>query len=317
MNMEKTDAQQRNEDEVRRIMRERGFETALESKPKKKRRDFDFSIIGKVLAAIVVIGGLSFGVFALINAPKNDEVVKDTSGNEDTPQNADYAGLAVCLNAAYTDVEAGDPQFYPKLIASYKAQLDCHNQYPTPDNESEISDIKQRLGNVEIAAKDAGVSQTDIDSAYSSISSNLQKRLSEIDAEAAANDAETERKLRQYDEESAARNAEYEKQAAERATKETACANFTSQYPNVESYRNSKGNLTELWNNYQTAKSEYEQWVHIAYNPNANYSNTTNDANEKTLNMKKSAMDSAYSAYQSAYNSLTQQYNTEYRAACL
>lgn len=170
MNMEKTDAQQRNEDEVRRIMRERGFETALESKPKKKRRDFDFSIIGKVLAAIVVISGLSFGVFALIKAPKNDEVVKDTSDNEDTPQNADYAGLAVCLNAAYTDIEAGDPQFYPKLIASYKAQLDCHNQYPTPDNESEISDIKQRLSNVEIAAKDAGVSQADIESAYSSIS---------------------------------------------------------------------------------------------------------------------------------------------------
>ncbi|MBQ8985293.1 hypothetical protein IJ076_01910 [Candidatus Saccharibacteria bacterium] len=168
--MEKTDAQQRNEDEVRRIMRERGFETALESKPKKKRRDFDFSIIGKVLAAIVVISGLSFGVFALIKAPKNDEVVKDTSDNEDTPQNADYAGLAVCLNAAYTDIEAGDPQFYPKLIASYKAQLDCHNQYPTPDNESEISDIKQRLSNVEIAAKDAGVSQADIESAYSSIS---------------------------------------------------------------------------------------------------------------------------------------------------
>ena len=170
MNMEKTDAQQRNEDEVRRIMRERGFETALESKPKKKRRDFDFSIIGKVLAAIVVISGLSFGVFALIKAPKNDEVVKDTSDNEDTPQNVDYAGLAVCLNAAYTDIEAGDPQFYPKLIASYKAQLDCHNQYPTPDNESEISDIKQRLSNVEIAAKDAGVSQADIESAYSSIS---------------------------------------------------------------------------------------------------------------------------------------------------
>ena len=170
MNMEKTDAQQRNEDEVRRIMRERGFETASESKPKKKRRDFDFSIIGKVLGAIVVISGLSFGVFALISAPKNDEVVKDTSDNEDTPQNADYAGLAVCLNAAYTDVEAGDPQFYPKLIASYKAQLDCHSQYPTPDNESEISDIKQRLSNVEIAAKDAGVSQADIESAYSSIS---------------------------------------------------------------------------------------------------------------------------------------------------
>lgn len=168
--MEKIDAQQRNEDEVRRIMRERGFETASESKPKKKRRDFDFGIIGKVLAAIVIVGGLSFGAFALINAPKNDEMIKDTSNNEDASQNADYAGLAACLDAAYTDVEAGDPQFYPKLIASYKAQLDCHSQYPTPDNESEISDIKQRLGNVEIAAKNAGFSQTDVDSAYSSFS---------------------------------------------------------------------------------------------------------------------------------------------------
>ena len=168
--MEKTDAQQRNEDEVRRIMRERGFETASESKPKKKRRDFDFGIIGKVLAAIVIVGGLSFGVFALINTPKNDETAKDTSDNNNAAQNADYAGLAACLDTAYTDVEAGDPQFYPKLIASYKAQLDCHSQYPTPDNESEISDIKQRLSNVEVAAKDAGVSQADIDSAYSSIS---------------------------------------------------------------------------------------------------------------------------------------------------
>ena len=168
--MEQTDAQKRNEDEVRRIMRERGFETASDSKPKKKQRDFDFSIIGKVLFAIVIIGGLSFGVLSLINAPKSDETVKDTSADENTAQNADYAGLAICLNATHTDVEAGDPQFYPKLIASYQAQLDCHAKYPTPGNESEISDIKQRKNNVEIAAKDAGVSQSDIDSAYSSIS---------------------------------------------------------------------------------------------------------------------------------------------------
>lgn len=63
--MEKTDAQQRNEDEVRRIMRKRGFETASESKPKKERRDFDFGIIGKVLATIVIVGGLSFCVFCI------------------------------------------------------------------------------------------------------------------------------------------------------------------------------------------------------------------------------------------------------------
>lgn len=315
--MEKTDAQKRNEDEVRRIMRERGFETASDSKSKKKRRDFDFNIIGKVLVAIIIIGGLSFGVISLINAPKNDEMIKDTSANENTAQNVDYAGLAACLDAAYIDVEAGDPQFYPKLIASYEAQLDCHTKYPTPGNESEISSIKQRKNNVEIAAKDAGVSQSDIDSAYAAISSNLQQRLSEIDAQAAANDAETERKLKQYDEESQTRNAEYERQSAERATKETACANFTNQYPNAETYRDKNGNLTELWNAYKAAESEYTTWTHIVYNPDANYSSQVSANNQKTLEIKKSAMDSANSAYQSAYNSLTQQYNSAYRAACL
>lgn len=163
-------AQKRNEDEVKRIMRERGFEMASEAKPKKKQRDFNFGIVGKVLAIIILVGGLSFGIISVINTSKNTETAeKDTPANENTTKKVDYAGLAACLNAAHTDVEAGDPQFYPKLIASYEAQLDCYTKYPTPGNESEISDIKQRKNNVEIAAKSAGVSQSDIDSAYSSM----------------------------------------------------------------------------------------------------------------------------------------------------
>lgn len=168
--MEQTDVQKRNEEEVQRILRERGFETASESKPKEKRQDYNFGIIGKMLFAIIIIGGLSFGALSLINAPKSDETAKDASTNENTAQNANYAGLEACLGTAYANVEAGDPQFYSKLIASYQAQLDCHAKYPTPGNESEISGIERRKNSVEIAAKDASENQSDIDSAYNSAS---------------------------------------------------------------------------------------------------------------------------------------------------
>ena len=258
--MEKTDVQQRNEDEVRRIMRERGFETASEFKLKKKRRDFDFSVIGKVLIAIVIIGGLSFGVFMLINAPKNDEMVKDTSENEDVPQNADYAGLAACLDAAYTDVEAGDPQFYPKLIASYKAQLDCHSKYPTPDNESEISDIKQRLNNVEIAAKDASVSQTDIDSAYESISSKIMSNIprnenqvtSTVTQNISSNDSA----------DSTNKNEITSEQKPAQTTTNTKCDNYKLTYGDKtpETLANEDSYVASLYNTWQNWKRQADDW---------------------------------------------------------
>lgn len=258
--MEKTDAQQRNEDEVRRIMRERGFETASESKPKKKRRDFDFGIIGKVLAAIVIVGGLSFGAFALINAPKNDEMIKDTSNNEDASQNADYVGLAACLDATYTDVEAGDPQFYPKLIASYKAQLDCHSQYPTPDNESEISDIKQRLSSVEIAAKDAGVSQTDIDSAYESISSEIISNTPR-DKNRATNTA-TQNISSNNSADNTNKNEITSEQKPAQTTTNTKCDNYKLTYGDKtpETLANEDSYVASLYNTWQNWKRQADDW---------------------------------------------------------
>lgn len=77
---------------------------------------FDFGIIGKVLVAIVIVGGLSIGVFALINTPKNDETVKDTSDNN-AEQNTDYAGLAACLNTAYKNHNLISGKLYTKNMS--------------------------------------------------------------------------------------------------------------------------------------------------------------------------------------------------------
>ena len=314
--MEKTDVQQQNEDEVRRIMRERGFETALESKPKKKRRDFDFSIIGKVLAAIVVISGLSFGVFALINAPKSDEVVKDTSDNEDTPQNADYAGLATCLDAAYTDVEAGDPQFYPKLIASYKAQLDCHSQYPTPDNESEISGIKQRLGNVEIAAKDDGVSQTDIDSAYESISSEITSNIPHNEDWAAS--AATHNNSSNNSADNTNKNEITPERKPAQTTTNTKCDNYKLTYGDKtpETLANEDSYVVSLYNTWQNWKQQADDWE------SQGIVLTQNQCSAYTLKGKvcprnyRLKAQEAEQAYTNAFNSKVQYYTNLRASAC-
>lgn len=258
--MEKTDVQQRNEDEVRRIMRERGFETASESKPKKKCGDFDFGIIGKVLAAIVIVGGLSFGVFALINTPKNDETVKDTSDDNNAEQNTDYVGLAACLNAAYMDVEVGDPQFYPKLIASYKAQLDCHSQYPTPDNESEISDIKQRLSNVEIAAKDASVSQTDIDSVNESTSSKKMSNISRNENQVTSTVTQNISSNDSVD--STNENEITSEQKPTQTTTNTKCDNYKLTYGDKTpgTLANEDSYVASLYNTWQNWKRQADDW---------------------------------------------------------
>lgn len=316
MNMEKTDAQQRNEDEVRRIMRERGFETALESKPKKKRRDFDFSIIGKALAAIAVIGGLSFGVFAFINAPKNDEVVKDTSDNEDTPQNANYAGLAVCLDAAYTDVEAGDPQFYPKLIASYKAQLDCYNQYPTSDNESEISDIKQRLNSVEIAAKDAGVSQADIDSAYKSLSSEITSNIPHNEDRTAS--ATTQNNSSNNSTDSTNKNEITPEREPTQTTTNTKCDNYKLTYGDKtpETLANEDSYVVSLYNTWRNWKQQADDWE------SQGIVLTQNQCSAYTLKGKvcprnyRLKAQEAEQAYTNAFNSKVQYYTNLRASAC-
>lgn len=171
---------------------------------------------------VLVIIGLSGGIVAMLSTsgrPIEETAMEDSGDGVSDAQ----VQLRMCLSAAQADVEAGDPEFYPKLIASYKAQITCYDKY---DNGSLAKqDLEDKLNSAEVAARDAGASQTAIDAEYNrraaQIDAEYRRYMADLDAKAAEQDAETERWLQEDAEAAAKRQAELE---AERARREAELA---------------------------------------------------------------------------------------------
>ena len=171
-----------------------------------------------IMIVVLVIVGLFGGVAAMLSISKRpvEETVMEDSGNEASDVQAQ---LNSCLRAAQADVEAGDPEFYPKLIASYKAQITCYDRY---DNESSAKQgLEDKLNSAEVAARDAGTSQAAIDAEYdrraAQIDEEYRQYVAALDVEAARHDDEMRRRLEKNAEVAAKHQAELE---AERARRE-------------------------------------------------------------------------------------------------
>ncbi len=175
-----------------------------------------------IMIAILAVIGLFGGVAAILSTSKRpaEETAMEDSGNEVSDIQVQ---LNSCLRAAKADVEAGDPEFYPKLIASYKAQITCYDRY---DNESLAKkDLEDKLTSVEVAARDAGINQAAIDAEYdrraAQIDAEHHRYMADLDAKATEQEAKTERWLQEDAEAAAKHQAELE---AERARREAELA---------------------------------------------------------------------------------------------
>ena len=84
----------------------------------------------KVLVALIVIMGIGYGAYVYLGSKANDTTrTADTSDVESTKMSP----LEQCVDEAWNDHETpkeSDPDFYPKLIAGYDAQLACYDAYP-------------------------------------------------------------------------------------------------------------------------------------------------------------------------------------------
>ena len=78
----------------------------------------------------------------------------------------------------------GDPDFYPKLIANYKTQIDCYNRYDSENSSKK--ELEDKLSSVEVAARDAGISQAAIDTEYNRKAAQIEEEhrqyMAELDA---------------------------------------------------------------------------------------------------------------------------------------
>lgn len=320
---EKSEAQIKNETEVRRIMEERGYSSASSKKQVKKAfgRSFSFKpLIVFVFAIGIIIGGWLF----LQNNPfwheQNDNLFDKEAVAE---QSEELTAFRACIGAVDTsEIALSDNEFWNKYIERYEQQLACYEKYPSAVSSTEKSDLEAQLSQAKENSQNAEANDISFRQSEAEADRRYQETLAQIQTEyeqnRAALDAETAKKLEEYDRQRDERNAQYEAERVAREEKQAKCNTFKSDYPDVETYRAKNGNLEALKNAYESAKSAYYADVN-SYPVNAagNHSAEYMAMLQKSLDDKKAAMNTAYSNWNSAYTSLTSTYNAKYREACL
>lgn len=95
-----------------------------------------FKPLVKVLVALIIITGIGYGAYVYLGGKANDTArTADTSEVE----SAKMSPLEQCVDKAWNDHETpkeSDPDFYPKLIAGYDAQLACYDAYPDDEKSA-------------------------------------------------------------------------------------------------------------------------------------------------------------------------------------
>lgn len=229
----------------------------------KRRRSLKPAII-----MTLVIIGLSGGILVMLGTSNHpiEETTTIDSGNgvSDT-----QAQLSACIKSAQTNVEVGDPDFYPKLIANYKTQIDCYNRYDSENSSKK--ELEDKLSSVEVAARDAGISQAAIDAEYNRKAAQIEEEhrryMAELDAREAREDAESQRRWEQMDAEAtqqraeqAAQQAQYE--AQKKAREEAEARAQQEKIAKCNAYRAQYGSKTpqELAESDSEVRGRYDAW---------------------------------------------------------
>ncbi len=249
--MEKSEAQLRQEEEIRRIKEERGWDTKEYQKALEKvsRSPKIFKIMSVVLAVAVSVVAILMkdDIMSFIGSIFRSNEPEKIEQKDLQKQMSDF-------NECLKDIEIpeiDEPNFYEDLISKYEETISCYVTHPDVSNQSEKTTLEQELEAIKIAASQ-NVSEeekqqvilesnTKYQEAIARIDKEYQEKLVEIDAESAKNDAETKSWLDNYDKEHAEQKTQYEKERAEREAREEAlkrqeedkkekCDNYKAQY---------------------------------------------------------------------------------------
>ena len=118
-----------------------------------------FKPLFKVFVVLIILVGIGYGAYAYLgNKKENATRTADTT----QPSSGEMSQLEQCVDEAWNNhktPEESDPDFYPKLIAGYDAQLACYDTYPDENSAT------NRLS-IESARKSAIDSSSDYKDIY-------------------------------------------------------------------------------------------------------------------------------------------------------
>lgn len=316
--MPKAEAQIRNEEEVRRIMEERGY-SSISSKKKVKKafgNNFPFKpfIVGFLVIGFLVSGGILLQNNLFGNEQRDSSIDEATSSKN----NEELAEFQACLGAIDTsEIALDDVEFWNKYISRYEQTLSCYDNHPSVADPSKKTELQNQLAELQNNLKSVEANDATYRANMAQIDAELEQNLAKIKEEGDTWDAELSKRVQERQAQSDERSAQYAKEQAEREAKQAKCDAFKAQYPDVDTYKAKNGNLDELWNAYQDAKSKYNSALNSYGHSNPNRSDEWREAVWKGVEEKEATMNAAYNAWNSSNTALSNGYNNGFREACL
>lgn len=312
--MSKTEAQIRNEEEVRRIMEERGYSSASSKKKVKKAfgNSFPFKpfIVGFLVVGLLIGGGI-----LLQNNPFENKQ-DDNSINEVASSKSDkeLAEFQACLGSIDTsEIALDDMEFWSKHISRYEQAISCYDSYPSVADSSEKTELQNQLAELQNNSKSAEANDATYRANMTQIDAELEQNLAKIKEEGDAWDTELLRRVQERQAQREAIDADNKKkqdkydaqqkakkEAEEQAKQEKIARCVTYVGKTKEELADNDSDVKNAKNTYNNASSAYNK----AFN---DYKAALNVSNQSLRDTRKAAMDEAKStmdAAQSNYNNI-------------
>ena len=226
MDKEKSEAQLKNEAEVRRILAERGFSSADSKKTTEKALEDGFpfgKLLGGFLIIVILATGGCWAYFQFFHDKSSNIKSTNTATIDNYNDGTDFKDFDNCLKSVDdSEVQLEDPEFWNKYISRYESMISCYDQYPGIGSDFDKKKLEETLAEYRGYRDQASANEADYQAKMEQIEVERQKRLAEIEANAAAWDAELAQRTKEREAESirlqeewAQQQAEYEKQQAE------------------------------------------------------------------------------------------------------
>ena len=214
---EKSEAQVKNEEAVRRIIQERGYSLATNKKQVTKTFGRSFSIKPFITGFITV--GLLFGGWMYLRENLFGDKQHEGQFSEitTTKDDQEISGFYACLGEVdASEINLDDVEFWRKHIDRYEQTIACYDKYPSVGSLSEKNKLQTTLAEFQENAKQADANDVEYRANMARIDVELEQNLARIKEESKAWDTEISRRVQERQAQSAERQAEYARQQEER-----------------------------------------------------------------------------------------------------
>ena len=163
MDVGKNEAQIRNEEEVRRILKERGYS----SKESKKHVAETFGFNFKPIAITLLVSGLIIGSWFFLESNLFGQSRNSSTFNNSKELN-DFNNCLESIES--TDIAVDDPEFWNKYITRYELTISCYDRFSSVASLTEKNNLHNKLDDLREKSKNAE-------------SNNIEYRQSEAESE--------------------------------------------------------------------------------------------------------------------------------------